>query len=237
MQSSVGLAFRALVMLACLALVPLLAIYGKQLPDFYRAVVDAYKARTQPKGADPLAAIGSDAPAWAPTNDRALSGSKNAQTESLAPAALNTAAATAQPLASANGSAVSTGAVQPASFAGPVDAGKPADPIATSSPPTGTTAAAPPAGGGGCVLGAIPPRRAAIAGTRGHVLSARNIRRRLPLLLRGRVAWHCRLGPQSGLPGHGRRPVASDEEGFGPNRSFSRDWAASIAAGCLSRPP
>ena len=57
-MSSVGLAFRALVMLACLALVPFLAIYGKQLPDFYRAVVDAYKARTQAKTADPLAGLG-----------------------------------------------------------------------------------------------------------------------------------------------------------------------------------
>lgn len=74
MQSSVGVAFRALVMLGCLALVPLLAIYGKQLPDLYRAVLDAYKARIQhtatEKGTDPLAALGSDAPAWAPTNDR-----------------------------------------------------------------------------------------------------------------------------------------------------------------------
>ena len=155
MQSSVGLAFRALVMLGCLALVPLLAIYGKQLPDFYRAVVDAYKARTQQKGADPLATLGSDAPAWAPTNDRAnSSGSTQPQASSgrvppapLAPAPWNNAAPIAQPLASANGSTVApAGGVQPASFAAPLDSAKSADPIATQSPAPGTTAAPPAAG-------------------------------------------------------------------------------------------
>ena len=47
MESSLGHVFRALVMLACLALVPALAMYGKYIPDFYQSVVEAYKARTK----------------------------------------------------------------------------------------------------------------------------------------------------------------------------------------------
>jgi hypothetical protein len=159
MHSSVGLVFRALVMLGCLALVPFLAIYGKQLPDFYRAVVEAYKARTQPKGADPLAALGSDAPAWAPTQERGPSGtswgggaggSKIQPTPpaplaaaSLAPAPLavppiaaapwNNAAVAAQPLVAPERSAAAVSGVQPASFATPLESGKSGDPIATSS--------------------------------------------------------------------------------------------------------
>ncbi len=46
MESSIGLVFRALVMLACLAVVPLVAMYGKYAPDFAAAVMEAYKART-----------------------------------------------------------------------------------------------------------------------------------------------------------------------------------------------
>ncbi len=51
-HSSLGLAFRAVVMLACLAAVPLLGTYGKRLPVLYQAVVDAYKARMQANGTD-----------------------------------------------------------------------------------------------------------------------------------------------------------------------------------------
>lgn len=131
MQSSVGLAFRALVMLACVALVPLLAIYGKQLPEFYRAVVEAYKARTQPKAADPLATLGTDAPAWAPTNDRGL---QSAGKTLGAPAPWNNSGQTALPLPSTGGSpAAPIGTVRPASFSSPIDAGKSADAIATAS--------------------------------------------------------------------------------------------------------
>jgi hypothetical protein len=159
MQSSVGLAFRALVMLVCLALVPFLAICGKQLPDFYRAVVDAYKARTQPKAADPLAALGSDAPPWAPTIDRSSPGPAGRTPPGAsntppvpgaalpgAPAPWNNADTMARPLATANGASVApAGGVEPASFAAPTDASKPADPIATPGQISRKTAALAPA--------------------------------------------------------------------------------------------
>jgi len=131
-----------------------LAIYGKQLPDFYRAVVDAYKARTQPKTADPLAALGRDAPAWAPTNDRSSPGpaplspasASNPPSAPGAPAPWNNADTMARPLASANRATVGpAGGVEPASFAAPTDASKSADPIASAGQTSGKTSAAPPA--------------------------------------------------------------------------------------------
>ena len=62
MGSSFGLAVRAIVMLACLAVVPLVAMYGKYAPDFVQAVLEAYKARTHAKSdADPREA-GGEAP-------------------------------------------------------------------------------------------------------------------------------------------------------------------------------
>jgi len=158
MQSSVGLVFRALVMLACLALVPFLALYGKELPDFYKAVVDAYKARTQPKTPDVLAGLGSDAPAWAPTNDHRVtspapqhpSDASNAQ--SAAPPAADgppapwpTGTPAAQPLPNADHlSPAAPAVVQPASFALPLGNGKSPDP-ASKTLQAGANAASPPA--------------------------------------------------------------------------------------------
>ncbi|HEX3998632.1 MAG TPA: hypothetical protein VHX65_08805 [Pirellulales bacterium] len=167
MQSSVGLAFRALVMLACLALVPFLAIYGKQLPELYKAVVDAYKARTHQKTADPLAGIATDAPPWAPTNDhRAADPLPRGQSETpvesrpaplaaippqplpvqsapTQPGPLAGGGPAPQPLASESMSATG-GAVQPASFAAPVENAKTTD-SAVDSEHEAATNSAPPA--------------------------------------------------------------------------------------------
>lgn len=135
MQSSVGLAFRALVMLGCLALVPFLALYGKQIPDFYHAVVDAYNARIKQKAADPLATLGNDAPSWAPTNDRRTpdpawrgpTAPPTAQPANQAYGAPNSlpGGTPAQRMAEADLASVpARGTVQPASFAVPVDQGR-----------------------------------------------------------------------------------------------------------------
>ena len=44
-DGSMGHIFRALVMLACLAVVPVVAMYGKQIQEFGRAVLETYRAR------------------------------------------------------------------------------------------------------------------------------------------------------------------------------------------------
>jgi hypothetical protein len=44
-----GHIFRAFVMLACLAVVPVVAMYGKQIQEFGRAVLETYRARVQTK--------------------------------------------------------------------------------------------------------------------------------------------------------------------------------------------
>jgi hypothetical protein len=65
-MESFGLLFRALVMLACLALVPFLCLYGKRLPDFAQAVMEAYKSHTHadsPANSQPAA--GGEAPPFA----------------------------------------------------------------------------------------------------------------------------------------------------------------------------
>jgi len=83
MQSSVGLAFRAVVMLACLAAVPLLGTYGKQLPRLYQAAVDAYnKTRGHADAADgnrPDAR--EDAPPFAPAGMNPAVGSPDPLTK------------------------------------------------------------------------------------------------------------------------------------------------------------
>ena len=59
MGSSFGLLIRAMVMLACLAVVPLVAMYGKYAPDFAQALMEAYKSRTRANAeSDPRAAGG-----------------------------------------------------------------------------------------------------------------------------------------------------------------------------------
>lgn len=88
MESSFGLVFRALVMLACLAVVPLLGLYGKYIPDFVQSVVEAYKARTQAKETiDPRAAAGGEAPRFAGGTARTGSQGGSSSTTTTAPGA------------------------------------------------------------------------------------------------------------------------------------------------------
>jgi len=62
-MESFGLLFRALVMLACLALVPFLCLYGKRIPDFAQAVMEAYKTHTHADSpASSQTAAGGEAP-------------------------------------------------------------------------------------------------------------------------------------------------------------------------------
>jgi hypothetical protein len=69
-MESLGLVFRALVMLACLAVVPLVALYGKFVPDIVQAVVEAVKTRTHTNAiADPNTA-GGEAPPFAGSSPR-----------------------------------------------------------------------------------------------------------------------------------------------------------------------
>jgi len=86
MESSFGLMFRALVMLACLAVVPLVGLYGKYIPDFVQSVVEAYKARTQSKETiDPRAAAGGEAPQFAGGTARSGSQGGGSATTTTAP--------------------------------------------------------------------------------------------------------------------------------------------------------
>jgi hypothetical protein len=62
MGSSFGLVIRAMVMLACLAVVPLVAMYGKYAPDFAQAVMEAYKSRTRANADTDPREAGGDAP-------------------------------------------------------------------------------------------------------------------------------------------------------------------------------
>ncbi len=108
-------------MLACLAVVPLVAMYGKYAPDFVQAVLEAYKARTHAKtDADSRDADG-DAPPFSGT----------ARTNSLAsvPGAQSTGAQStwndhgpnARPLPNSAGpSANDDGGLKRASFNAPV---------------------------------------------------------------------------------------------------------------------
>ena len=64
-MESLGLVFRALVMLACLAVVPLLALYGKFLPDIVQTVVEAVKSRGHSDATASPYAAGGEAPAFA----------------------------------------------------------------------------------------------------------------------------------------------------------------------------
>ena len=135
----------------------------------------------------------------------------------LRPRPGTTPATMARPLASANWSTVArAGGVQPASFAAPADAGKSADPIATS-PARRPAKASPAPPAARYLLGAIPPRRTAAAGTRRHLLFARNVRRRLPLLLRGRA------GRQHDS-GHNRVFQATDAD---PLQAMKKCWTRS----------
>ena len=66
MQSSIGLVFRAMVMLACLAVVPAVAMYSKHGSDFAQAVIEAYQARTHAKAAADPRMAGGEAPPFSP---------------------------------------------------------------------------------------------------------------------------------------------------------------------------
>ncbi|HEY2149087.1 MAG TPA: hypothetical protein VGH32_14195, partial [Pirellulales bacterium] len=85
-MESLGLVFRALVMLACLALVPLLCLFGNRLPDIAQAVMEAYK---------------SHAPVNSPANSQAAEGEAplfGRSTHSGAPAPLTDRGLLARPL-------------------------------------------------------------------------------------------------------------------------------------------
>src|SRR5258707_10104580 len=81
-MESLGLVFRALVMLACLAVVPLVALYGKFLPDIVQAVVEAVKTRGHSNAiADPNTA-GGEAPRFAGSSPRTTGGRSVASLDS-----------------------------------------------------------------------------------------------------------------------------------------------------------
>lgn len=64
MQSSFGHVVRAVVMLACLAVVPVIALYGKQIQEFARAVWETYQTRSHAKAGDSAGDAGGNAPPW-----------------------------------------------------------------------------------------------------------------------------------------------------------------------------
>jgi hypothetical protein len=118
MGSSFGLVMRALVMLACLAVVPLVAMYGKYAPDFVQAVMEAYKSCTHAKaGADPREA-GGDAP---PFNASARTDAANGEKSAATPTPWNGQGPSARPLPeSAGASATDDGGLKRATFNAPV---------------------------------------------------------------------------------------------------------------------
>jgi hypothetical protein len=73
-MESLGLVFRALVMLACLAVVPLVALYGKFLPDIVQAVVQAVKSRGHSDVTASPSAAGGEAPPFAGSSPRTNGG-------------------------------------------------------------------------------------------------------------------------------------------------------------------
>jgi hypothetical protein len=73
-MESLGLVFRALVMLACLAVVPLVALYGKFVPDIVQAVVEAVKTRAHTNAITDPNAAGGEAPPFAGSSPRTTGG-------------------------------------------------------------------------------------------------------------------------------------------------------------------
>ncbi len=66
MESSTVIAFRALVMLACLIVVPLAAIFGSQFPDVVKSVLIDHIWPPGEKAATPVSFSQGDAPPFAP---------------------------------------------------------------------------------------------------------------------------------------------------------------------------
>jgi hypothetical protein len=81
-MESLGLVFRALVMLACLAVVPLVAMYGKFLPDIVQAVVQAVKSRGHSDATATPNAAGGEAPPFADSSPRTTGGQSVASLDS-----------------------------------------------------------------------------------------------------------------------------------------------------------
>jgi hypothetical protein len=110
-MESFGLLFRALVMLACLALVPFFCLYGKRLPDFAQAVMEAYKSHTHADSpANSQAAAAGEAPPF------------SGAVRSDAPATLTNRGLNARPLEPRPGD--KTSETSQASFNDPVDGPK-----------------------------------------------------------------------------------------------------------------
>ena len=124
MGSSFGLLIRAMVMLACLAVVPLVAMYGKYAPDFARAVIEAYKSRTHANAEpDPRAAAGGDAPPFSGSttrNEGNPSSNAGSPLTSGAPASWNDQGSNARPLADSPRSGDDVGSLKRASFNAPL---------------------------------------------------------------------------------------------------------------------
>ncbi len=133
-MESFGLMFRALVMLACLALVPLLCLYGNRLPDLAQTVMEAYKSHTHVNSPANSQAAEGDAPLFARS------------TQSGAPAPLTDRGLLARPLDQRSGAR--SQAASQATFNDPVDGHRPSGlnghglsamtPI-SPSPPNGTS--------------------------------------------------------------------------------------------------
>jgi hypothetical protein len=145
-MESLGLVFRALVMLACLAVVPLVALYGKYVPDFAHAVMEAFKARTQATPASDPKAAGGEAPPFAGSTSRASGGRPAKPSNSLqtgAPAPWADRAQSARPLSDLGRQPSGTGSqnatLERASFNAPLNGREAEDP---GDP--GRSAAAPP---------------------------------------------------------------------------------------------
>ncbi len=139
--------FRALVMLACLALVPLLGLYGKYLPDFAQSVVEAYKARTQGKAAEEKP--GGEAPLFSGSaRSSSSSRDESSRPAAAAPGRLHGADEPIPPLSELRQpkpfDPVAPGRSSKASFNEPISGGESRDP-AFSVDPNAPTGPKPPA--------------------------------------------------------------------------------------------
>jgi hypothetical protein len=158
-MESLGLVFRALVMLACLAVVPLVALYGKYAPDFAHAVMEAFKARTQAAAASDPKAAGGEAPPFAGSTSRASGGrpaTLPGSPRTGAPAPWADRAQSARPLSDLERQPAGTGSqnatLERASFNAPLngrdgedagDPGRSADPPPLHGSPKGSAAPMP----------------------------------------------------------------------------------------------
>jgi hypothetical protein len=123
MGSSLGLVFKSLVMLACLAVVPLVAMYGKYAPDFAQALMEAYKSRTRANAESDPRAAGGDAPPFSGSttrNEGNPSANSGSPLASGAPASWNDQGSNARPLSESPRSGDEVGSLKRASFNAPL---------------------------------------------------------------------------------------------------------------------